>query len=159
MTHANETLINDFYAAFARRDAAEMAAAYADDAEFSDPVFPRLDANETRGMWRMFCERGENLEISWRDVTADDEQGRALWEARYTFGATGRRVHNRIEATFELRDGVIVRHRDRFDFYRWSRMALGPMGMALGWTPIVRNQVRTQARRQLERFLADDTKR
>jgi hypothetical protein len=33
-------------------------------------------------------------------------------------------------------------------------MALGPMGAALGWTPVVQNQVRRQAMSQLRRFQA-----
>jgi hypothetical protein len=33
-------------------------------------------------------------------------------------------------------------------------MALGPMGYALGWTPIVRNSIRRQAAEQLDEFLA-----
>ena len=36
------------YTAVAKRDAAGMAAGYADDATFSDPVFPGLDADGVR---------------------------------------------------------------------------------------------------------------
>lgn len=56
----------------------------------------------------------------------------------------------------DYEDGLIVHHRDDFDLYRWARMALGPVGIALGWTPIVRNQVRGQAAAQLHRFRAGD---
>lgn len=70
------------------------------------------------------------------------------------FPKTGRRVQNKIDASFSFRDGLIVHHRDSFDFYRWSRMALGPVGAALGWSPIVKNQVRAQAAAQLRRFQA-----
>ncbi|MBA3630597.1 MAG: hypothetical protein H0W55_13180 [Actinobacteria bacterium] len=35
-------------------------------------------------------------------------------------------VHNKIGVSFSFRDGLNIRHRDHFDFYRWSRMALGP---------------------------------
>lgn len=129
-----------------------MADAYADDATFTDPVFKALDADEARAMWRMFCERGEDLSISYGDVRADDRSGSARWEARYKFSATGRNVHNMIDATFEFEHGKIFRHEDSFDLYRWTRMALGPLGVALGWTPIVQNRVRAEARSQLRRF-------
>jgi hypothetical protein len=36
---SNEALIERFYAAFARRDGAEMEACYRPDVHFSDPVF------------------------------------------------------------------------------------------------------------------------
>ena len=150
--HANERLISDFYAAFAARDHETMGAAYADDATFSDPVFPHLDARETRAMWRMFC-TGGGAEVTCRGVRADDTNGSARWEARYKFPGTGRAVHNVIDASFELREGRIVRHVDKFNFYRWSRMALGPPGLLLGWAPLVKGRVRTQAAAQLKRFM------
>lgn len=150
--HPNLELVTHFYSAFAAGDHATMARCYADDATFSDPVFPELDAESVCAMWRMFCTGGNDIEVSFSDVHADDAGGSARWEAIYAFPKTGRRVHNRISATFGFREGLIVRHRDDFDFYRWSRMALGPLGTALGWTPIVKNQVRRQAAAQLQRF-------
>lgn len=154
--HPNHALIDGFYRAFSQRDHVAMARCYAPDAVFGDPVFTRLVGDEIASMWSMLCERGEDLRISWRDVHAGDDVGRAHWEARYTFSPTGRAVHNVIDATFELRDGLIVGHRDHFDFYRWSRMALGPLGVALGWTPLLRERVRKQARAQLERYRKED---
>ena len=62
-------------------------------------------------------------------------------------------MHNAIDATFEFRDGLIVRHVDRFDFWRWSRQALGPIGLLLGWTPILRRKVRRTVRRTLDAYL------
>lgn len=150
--HPNAQLIDGFYRAFSVKDHAVMAACYADAATFSDPVFPALDADQARAMWRMFCEGGNEIAVSHRDVTADDRHGRAHWEAIYDFPKTGRRVHNKIDAEFEFSDGLITRHRDSFDLYRWTRMALGPLGTVLGWTPIVQNQVRAQAAAQLRRF-------
>jgi len=148
--HANQALIDRFYRAFQVRDAATMAACYHPQIEFSDPVFTGLRGPEAGAMWAMLCARATDLEITFGDVQADDARGRARWKARYTFTQTGRRVHNAIAAEFEFRDGLIVRHVDRFDFWRWSRQALGLTGLLLGWTPMVRNRVRTMARRGLE---------
>lgn len=152
--HANEELISRFYSAFAAGDHATMAASYADDATFSDPVFPMLSADEVRAMWRMFCTGGNEIEVGFSDVRADDAGGSARWDAVYRFPKTGRRVHNRISASFSFRDGRIVRHEDEFDLYAWTRMALGPVGVLLGWTPIVKGQVRKQAAAQLRHFRA-----
>jgi ketosteroid isomerase-like protein len=150
--HLNEALLERFYKAFEAKDHSTMAACYADDATFSDPVFPHLNAERARAMWRMFCTGGNQLDVSHSGVQADDSTGAGRWEAIYDFPKTGRRVHNKISSSFEFRDGLIVKHTDTFDFYRWSRMALGPIGMALGWSPIVKNQVRQQADAQLRRF-------
>jgi hypothetical protein len=153
--HANGELIETFYRAFAAKDAEPMAAAYADVASFSDPVFPNLSAAEARGMWRMLTARAKDLELTFGGVSADEKSGRAHWEAKYTFTATGRQVHNIIDAEFDFADGKIIRHVDRFDFWRWSRQALGPSGVLLGWTPMLQKKVQATARKGLDRFLLE----
>lgn len=154
--HPNEELIQTFYSAFVGGDHATMAASYADDATFSDPVFPTLSADEARAMWRMFCTSGNDIKVNFSDVQADDRSGSAHWDAVYKFPKTGREVHNKISASFLFRDGRIVRHRDDFNLYAWIRMALGPLGTALGWSPIVQGQVRKQAASQLRHFQAEE---
>lgn len=154
MAHPNEDKLRSFYEAFGRRDGDAMAAAYADDARFSDPVFPDLDARGVRGMWRMLCGQAKDLRIEASGFEADDRTGRAHWEAWYTFSKTGRKVHNVIDATFRFDDGRIVHHVDSFDFWRWSRMALGAPGVLLGWTPIIRGAVRKTAAKGLAAYLA-----
>jgi ketosteroid isomerase-like protein len=147
--NANEETLKRFYTAFQERDAAGMAACYAPDVQFSDPVFTDLRGADAGAMWKMLCERGRDLRLEFRDVRADANTGSAHWEAWYTFSATGRKVHNIIDATFEFRNGAIVKHTDRFDLYRWSRQALGPAGVLLGWTPLLRNKVRAMAAKGL----------
>jgi limonene-1,2-epoxide hydrolase len=156
--HPNRELIAGFYAAFAEGDHDTMERAYADDAAFSDPVFPELTADQVRAMWRMFCTSGNEIDITSSNIEADDSRGSAHWEAVYKFPGTGRRVHNVISASFEFEDGRITRHEDSFDLYKWTRMALGPIGVALGWSPIVRNKVRGQAAAQLRRFQAEEAR-
>jgi hypothetical protein len=131
-----------------------MIACYADDVWFSDPVFRDLRGPRAGAMWRMLAERATSLELTFCDVAADDRTGRAHWEARYLFSATGRKVHNIIEARFELKDGKIVRHADTFDLWRWSSMALGPKGKLLGWAPPIQNAIHKTALRGLEAFEA-----
>ena len=147
-------MVTRFYEAFQRRDGAAMAAHYADDARFSDPVFVGLDGAEVRAMWKMLTERGKDLEVTFRDVVTEGAITRAHWEATYTFSATGRRVHNVIDATFEIRDGKIVRHEDRFDLRRWMAMALGATGLLLGWLPPVQGALRKKARAGLVEYMA-----
>lgn len=152
--HPNAALIERFYTAFQARDAEAMVACYHPDVQFSDPVFPDLRGPRAGAMWRMLCARATSLEIEHRDVSADDTRGRAHWDARYLFSATGRQVHNSIDATFEFRDGLIARHTDRFDLWKWAGMALGPKGTLLGWTPLVKGAIRKQAAKGLAQFEA-----
>ena len=132
-----------------------MATCYAPDAEFSDPVFQHLRAAQVAGMWRMLCERGTDLRIELGPVATNGDEGTARWEAWYTFSATGRPVHNVIDASFRFESGLIRRHVDRFDLYAWARQALGPKGLLLGWAPPLQHALRAQARRSLDKFLRD----
>ena len=144
MADAHLALIDRFYEAFGRRDGDAMAACYAPDATFIDPVFGTLDAAQAGDMWRMLTERGTDLRIEVPERAADGDRGTARWIARYTFSQTGRPVVNDVRAEFRFAGGLIAEHTDRFSFWRWSRQALGPAGLALGWTPVLREVNRAE---------------
>jgi hypothetical protein len=152
---ARDTIAH-FYAAFARLDGAAMQACYAADAQFDDEVFSLRGRDQVGGMWRMLCgatraKGGDAWRLEVRDITEHS----AHWEAHYRFSATGRAVHNIIDAEIDCgADGLIRRHRDRFNFWRWSRQALGTPGLLLGWTPFLRAKVRAQAAANLAKYLA-----
>ena len=95
-------LIDRFYAALARRDGAAMAACYAPDATFSDPVFTDLSGREPGAMWQMLTERSDDLSVEVVEQAAAGGSGSATWVARYTFGQTGRPVVNRVRSTFRF---------------------------------------------------------
>jgi hypothetical protein len=153
MPHENEKLITGFYTAFREKHHQRMQNSYHDEAVFSDPVFKDLRAREVRAMWEMLLRGAHDLEVTFRDVRADELRGSCHWEATYTFSLTGRKVHNVIEASFEFRNSKIYRHTDRFNFWRWSAMALGVKGVLLGWSPLVKNKVRGAARKRLDSFM------
>jgi ketosteroid isomerase-like protein len=148
-------LIERFYAAFDRRDGAAMAACYAPDARFRDPVFGQLDAEQAGAMWQMLTGRAEDLRVELVERTADDAQGTARWIAHYTFTQTGRPVVNDVRAAFRFQDGLILEHTDKFNWWRWARQALGAPGMWLGWTPQLRLRVHRQARAGLNRWMQE----
>ena len=150
--HPHAEVITKFYTAFQHRDPAGMAVCYHPQVHFSDPVFPNLHGREVARMWEMLCLRGKDLSVRFTSVEASDRAGTAEWEAWYTFSATGRRVHNRIRAEFEFREGAIIRHVDRFSFWRWARQALGPVGGLLGWSGLIRRRVQAQAGAALAGF-------
>ena len=151
----SKATIEALYAAFARLDADAMAACYAESAQFDDEAFSLRGRRQVGGMWAMLCgaTRAKGM-ADWKlEASGITERG-AHWEAHYRFSATGRLVHNIIDAEFEFDGaGLILRHRDRFDFWRWSRQALGAPGLLLGWTPFLRAKVRAQAAANLQRFL------
>ena len=154
METANAAVIDRFYGAFAQRDGAAMAACYAPDATFTDPVFGTLDGEAAGAMWRMLTGRAEDLRIEVSERSAEGDRGSARWIASYTFSQTGRPVVNDVRAEFRFAGGLIAEHTDRFSFWRWSRQALGPPGLALGWTPLLRAKVAGQARKGLADFRA-----
>jgi ketosteroid isomerase-like protein len=148
-------LIERFYAAFDRRDGAAMAALYAPDATFSDPVFGDLGGDEAGAMWQMLTGRAEDLRVELVEHESDGERGSARWIARYTFTQTGRPVVNDVRARFRFADGLIVEHIDRFGFWQWARQALGTRGALLGWMPQTRLSVQRQARAGLDRWMQE----
>jgi hypothetical protein len=152
----SKATIERFYAAFARLDPATMQACYAEGARFRDEAFTLSGPREIGGMWRMLCEatRAKGL-AHWKLETSAITDTSAHWEAHYLFSATGRLVHNKIDARFAFDgNGLITEHTDRFSFWAWSRQALGTPGLLLGWSPFLRNKVRAQAAANLRRFLA-----
>jgi hypothetical protein len=153
---ANEQLIEKFYTAFRDKDYETMKACYLSDAEFSDPVFPCLKGKQIGAMWHMLCLSGKDLQIIWKDIQADDKTGSCKWEAVYTFSATGRKVHNKISSSFEFQNGLIKLHKDKFDLYRWSAMALGPKGILTGWLPAVKQKIRNKVDHTLSDFIKNN---
>jgi ketosteroid isomerase-like protein len=150
--HNHLQLIQDLYTAFQQKDAEGMRNCYHPECRFSDSVFSNLNFEETTQMWAMLIERGKDLEIKLIDKGLQGEKGWADWEANYTFSATRRKIHNKIQAHFEFRDGKIFRHTDQFSFYTWAKQAFGWQGYLLGWTPFFKRKVQQMAGKSLEKY-------
>jgi len=148
----NKKTLETFYSAFQRRDGETMAKQYAPTAHFEDAVF-KLDGSKVGSMWKMLCESGKDLKVTYSISDVNKNTGKAHWTAVYTFAATGRKVINHVSATFEFKDGQILRHKDTFSFWKWSSQALGPIGSLLGWTSVIRGRVQSLAARNLENYI------
>lgn len=154
MTAADNTaLLERFYRGLQANDADAMNACYAPDVRFSDPAFGPLEGDRARAMWSMLMGRAKDLRVTYEIGEVGDTTGAGSWVANYTF-STGRHVENRISSKFTFRDGLIATHDDSFDIWRWASQALGPQGMLLGWSPVVKSAIRKQALRGLEESLA-----
>lgn len=151
--HPNQQLLTSFYEAFRQKDYATMQACYADTAVFTDAVFLNLDATHVRTMWEMLIKRGKDLELTFSNIEANDTTGSADWTATYTFSQTKRRVVNHVRASFAFENGKIVNHTDRFDFYNWSKQALGLSGLLLGWTGFMQKKVQQTALKSLIQYM------
>ncbi len=147
----NKALIEHFYRAFQRKDYTTMAKCYHPEAYFRDEAF-ELTGKEIGAMWHMLCLRGKDMSL---EFTVSDQAGTitAHWEPKYSFSQTGHFVHNIIDAEFEFKDGLILKHIDHFNFWSWSRQALGAPGLLLGWTPFLRNKVAKMAMGNLRKFI------
>lgn len=151
--NSNEQFITNFYKAFQQKDYKAMQSCYADNATFSDEVFVNLNSIEVKAMWEMLIKRGKDLQLEFKNVKANEKTGSAEWVATYTFSATGKKVVNHIYASFELENGKIIKHIDRFSFYKWASQVFGFPGVILGWTPFLKQKVRKQAMKSLNEFV------
>jgi limonene-1,2-epoxide hydrolase len=149
----NETTIHKFYSAFANSDAKTMCECYHSNIQFQDPAFGVLKGNDVCTMWEMLIEKSNgSIKIEFSDIKADAFSGSAKWIATYNFSKTNRKVVNVIHAQFKFQDGLIIRHTDNFDIWKWSKQALGFKGLLLGWTGFMQNQIQKQALASLKSY-------
>ncbi|MEM6766655.1 MAG: nuclear transport factor 2 family protein [Bacteroidota bacterium] len=147
--------IQAFYQAFHARKAEEMVSHYHKDIVFSDPGFGTLKGEEAGNMWRMLISQmkpDSTIEVS--NIQVDGNRATADWVATYKFGPKNRQVVNRIQATFLLEEGKIIKHDDVFSFWKWSSQALGLPGMLLGWTSFLQKKVQATTTKRLAVFSA-----
>jgi len=155
----NQHLIEEFYAGFAEGNAKTMASCYHKDIQFQDPAFGKLEGQDVLDMWEMLIEKSKgNLKIEFSDVNADALSGSARWVATYNFSKTNRTVVNAIQASFVFKDGLIIKHTDDFDIWKWSKQALGMPGYLLGWTSFMQQKIQKTALHSLRSYQSKKNK-
>lgn len=87
-----------FYSAFKNQDAESMAPCYHDDIIFKNPIFGLVKVEHAKNIWRrlLSSQKGKYF------------KGNTKWKARYNFGKTGRPVHNKTVANFEIDADKII---------------------------------------------------
>lgn len=146
-------LIEEFYAGFAEGNAKTMASCYHKEIQFQDPAFGKLEGQDVIDMWEMLIEKGKGaIKIEFSDVEANALSGSAKWVATYTFSKTNRKVVNVIRASFVFKDGLIIKHTDDFDIWKWSKQALGLSGYLLGWTGFMQRKIQENALQSLRYY-------
>ena len=150
----NEETIQRFYTAFEKLDYKTMQDCYSQDIIFNDAVFGVLQGDEARAMWEMLCKQATKFSLTFSDIRfLDEEYATCNWTASYTFSKTGRPVVNYVKAHMRIQDNKITEHTDQFSLYKWCRQALGIPGMLLGWSSLLQNKIRKQARGNLRKFI------
>lgn len=151
--HTHQALITDFYTAFANGNAEAMIACYHDDIEFHDPAFGTLKGEKAKSMWKMLLSSGDGTQIIFDQVNANNNRGSANWQATYNFGPKKRKVINNIKASFEFKDGKIIKHTDDFSMWKWSKQALGFSGHIMGWSRFFKKQIQARTNGMLEKYM------
>ena len=152
--NSNTQLVEKFYMAFQRLDAAAMNSCYSDDIVFFDPVFGLLRGEEAKCIWEMLCKNAKDFSLTFGNITIlDDEYSTCVWVATYTFSATGKKVVNTIKANMRFTDGKIIEHSDAFSVHKWSKQAYGIMGMLFGWNSIFQNKIKNKAKKNLLKYM------
>ncbi|BAO77174.1 nuclear transport factor 2 family protein [Winogradskyella sp. PG-2] len=152
-----EELIHKFYNAFENLDADTMCACYHDDIHFEDPAFGVLKGEKAKAMWQMLCasQKGKNFKVISSNINTNDTNGSPHWEAFYMFSKTGRKVHNKIDAKFEFKDGLIIKHIDRFNLHKWSSQAMGIKGFLFGGMGFFKKKLQKQTNYLLSKFIEE----
>lgn len=150
----NRDVVDTFYTALTNGDGETMASLYRPDSVFEDPAFGELNGIDAGDMWRMLCSNASDLRVRHTIKNSTDTSVVTNWIAEYTFTPTGRPVTNDVTATMIFEDGKIIDHRDKFNFWKWSTQALGTPGRLLGWTPLLKAQVRKTTASNLAAFQA-----
>jgi hypothetical protein len=105
-------------------------------------------------MWRMLClsQKKKKFNVIASNITVNEDNGSARWEANYVFSETGRKIHNKIDVTFEFKDGKIIKHTDYFNQHNWAKQALGFKGYLIGGTSFFKRKLNAQTNRLLTKF-------
>jgi ketosteroid isomerase-like protein len=146
-------IVSRFYDAMKAKDTRAMADLYAINALFTDPVFPSLSGYEAGKMWEMLLKNSQDFDLEYTVLDANKDHAKVRWIARYTFSKTGRRVRNEVVSTFEFMDGKILTQRDRFNFKKWTRQALGFVPWLFSFTGVTQKKVQETAGRSLNDYI------
>jgi len=153
-------IIETFYTAFAAQDPEGMVACYHEDIHFEDPAFGVLKGEKAGHVWHMLCnsQKGKEFHVTFSNITCQEDKGTAHWEAQYEFSATGRKVHNKIKASFELKDDKIIKHIDSFSLRSWAKHAMGFKGFLIGGTGFFKHKLQEKTNHALEAYMAKQKK-
>ncbi|KAG9050145.1 hypothetical protein FS837_007444 [Tulasnella sp. UAMH 9824] len=153
------SVVRSYFQAYAQLDYRLMAMHTTDEFVFEDPVFPHLEGDFARAMFKMFIQGAPKsgakftiLDVS--ETTTDPNVVNAKYRAEYNFN--GRPVTNEITSVLTVEDGKVCKQVDSFDFPGWAAQTGGFMGWLLGGTSFAQSATRDKAKNRLEAFMKKD---
>lgn len=150
----NKEIINKFYTSFSNGNVKGMLECYHKDIVFQDAVFGKLEGERAFKMWEMLLsKKKQNTIITFNNVEATAEKGKANWVVKYEYGAKKRKVINKVQANFKFKDSKIIEHLDDFNLWKWTQQAIGPAGYLMGWTTYMKNKIQKTTKSKLDRFI------
>lgn len=145
--NATFTLARALFHALQFRMVDDVRAAYGPDAVLEHPVLGTLAGLEIERHWAMFLKRTPDFTLDFTITRVAGPTARIEWSACYRFFDTGRSIRIAGSTVLTFRDGLVMRHEERFDRRAWSHQALGLSGLLLTWLPGSRGFLRHEARR------------
>jgi len=143
---ANEKTLVKLYSAFANADASTMSECYHPNITFYDPIFGLLKGENVSQMWKMLIEHNKGgIKIDTSNIKAGEHIGSVQWTASYSYSKANRKVINSIQAQFYFQNGLIIKHMDHYDVWKWSKQALGITGVLFGWTGYMQKKIQEKA--------------
>jgi hypothetical protein len=152
--HKHAQLIERVYAGIANHDLTAISECYHEDARFRDIAFECQGRARIHQMWHLVCHSGRPA-VSGTSFDANDRSGSGKWHAEYWIDRTdddpGRFVVNDLRSTFTFRDGLILEHHDRCNWFKWANQAFPFPKNVAAYVPAVRKK---GAEDKLAKFLA-----
>lgn len=159
MGQENREIAQNFYIAFVNKDIDSLRQYYSENITFNDPAFGTLKGVDVMSMWEMLFQNGKDLDVRFEIKGEEGDVVLVKWIANYTFSRTKRQVENHVTARLKFSEGKIIIHTDDFDFYSWSKQALGGIGVLLGWTKWFQRKFNQEAVQSLHKFIESKPKR
>lgn len=142
--HPNELLLTKFFEYLNAHNLERIASCYHEEATFHDIAFNLKGKKQIYAMWDMICSVNKDnipsdIKVHIERLSANDATGSAVVLESYTYRDNNKKVHNKINSTFEFRDGLIYKQNDDCDPVSWANQAFGGIrGFIAGHIEFVR---------------------
>lgn len=149
----NKSIIKKLLKAYGNKDYPAIAKCYHQDVRFIDPIFGHIKGQNVFSMWKTLINNNNGkLKIKAIEILTTDYLGSAKWIITYKHSKTNRQIVNVITSNFHFKDGLIIKHVDDFDIWKWSKQAFGFSGYLFGWTGYMQQKLHDNALDTLRNF-------
>ncbi|WP_299159182.1 hypothetical protein [uncultured Tenacibaculum sp.] len=69
----------------------------------------------------MWFSKKEDVIVKVSNIEYIDDLAYANWQTIYIYTKTGRKVHNKVNASFKLKNDKIIEHIDVFSLHSWAK--------------------------------------